>query len=61
MKIYPKNGNPICPYSREDCVHQDMDGYTDCTHCQHYCNGVKATGGMPIVMTIYKKICSFFK
>jgi len=48
-KTYPINGNPICPFTRKDCNIQDMDGYTDCSNCADYGNGVRATGNMPLL------------
>ena len=56
---YPKNGNPICPYTKKDCTLQDMDGYTNCSNCSDYGNGVRATGDMPIsgwLITMIKKL-----
>ena len=34
-KTYPLSGNPICPNDSTDCNFQDMDGYTDCSKCEH--------------------------
>jgi len=47
-----KSHNPICPFDKLDCKPNingvvDMDGYLDCSNCPRYCNGVRATGGMP--------------
>lgn len=58
---YPINGNPICPYSRNECNNQDMDGYTDCSNCSDYCNGVRATGEMPFLNWLSTKIKNYFK
>ena len=60
-KTYPKNGNPICLYDKQNCNEQDMDGYTDCTNCSRYGNGVKATGGMPVLEQLYNFFKRIFK
>ena len=57
MKNKVFNGNPICPYTRNNCNSQDMDGYTDCRNCPDYGNGVRATGATPILGSIIE----FFK
>lgn len=61
MATYPKNNNPVCPYSGNDCNSQDMDGYTDCRNCPDYGNGVRATGAMPGLEAILKDIKSLLK
>lgn len=47
-----RNGNPICPFDKIECTPNltgfaEMDGYLNCNDCPRYCNGVRATGGMP--------------
>jgi len=53
-RIYPPNGNPICPMDSKVCDSQDMDCYTDCSNCPRWCNGVRETGGMPLLNEIYQ-------
>ena len=57
---YPKNGNPICPYSKKDCNLQDMDNYTNCSECSEYGNGARATGEMQILNWFIKIIKKLF-
>lgn len=56
MKKTYSNRNPICPYSKKDCSFQDMDGYTNCSNCSSYGNGVRATGALPILGWIITKL-----
>lgn len=57
MKNKVFNSNPICPYTRNDCNNQDMNGYTDCSNCPGYGNEVRATGATPILGSVIE----FFK
>jgi len=57
-----KQSNPICPHDKQECKpnftgFMKMDGYLDCSNCPRYCNGVRATGGMPGLAMI----CNCFK
>lgn len=61
-KTYPKNGNPICPYSKKECYNQDLDGYTDCNNCSSYGNGVYATGSshtLHFIVEYFRKIIKY--
>jgi len=57
-----------CPYNEFSCdfsSSSNEDSDMTCRTCPHYQNGVKATGGMPILKSVYnlaKKIYrKFFK
>lgn len=43
-----------CPYNDFPCIH----AHISCNQCQHYHNGVRATGGIPIIDKLYKWIKS---
>ena len=49
-----------CPYNNFSCVYINTCGMsvdTSCDKCEHYHNGVKETGAMPIL----GKICNWIK
>ena len=48
-----------CPYNQFSCLYVDTCGMTVekcCGECEHYHNGVKATGAMPVLEKLYKWI-----
>lgn len=48
-----------CPYEQISCPFVDTATSTldqDCTTCAHYHNGVRATGGMPVLGSFCEKI-----
>ena len=53
-KNYHSDQNPICPYTKQHCDRQDLDGYTNCQQCANYGNGVRATGAMTLADDIQK-------
>ena len=53
-----------CPYNEFSCVHINTCGMSvdkPCAECDHYHNGVRATGAMPGLEAVYKGIKSLFK
>ncbi len=41
-----------CPYNNQECSCVDTSGMTlleNCTDCEYYNNGVRATGSMPVL------------
>ena len=61
-KRYFKKEIPFkCPYNNFSCVYINTCGMsvdTSCDKCEHYHNGVKETGAMPILGKIYNWIKS---
>jgi len=52
-----KTTNPKCLHDKSDCEPKiDLDGYLDCRDCPRYCNGVRETGGMPILEMVFNKL-----
>lgn len=52
-----------CPYEHISCPYVDTSSSTllqDCNKCEHYHNGVKSTGEMPIIESIFKFFKSHF-
>lgn len=44
-----------CPYNEHSCVQVNTCGMSvdkSCQECKHYHNGVRATGGMPVVEAV---------
>ncbi len=60
-KNYHSDQNPICPYTKQHCDRQDLDGYTNCQQCANYGNGVRATGAMTLADDIQKCFSAFNK
>jgi len=53
-----------CPYNQFTCIHTSVCGVNvekSCKECEHYHNGVKATGAMPIMEMIYNKLKRLIK
>jgi len=56
-----KTNNPICPFDKSNCEPNvtgfaEMDGCLDCSNCPRYCNGVRETGGFPLLDEIFSKL-----
>ena len=48
-----------CPYNEHSCMYVNTCGMSvdkSCQECDHYHNGVRATGGMPGLELIVNKI-----
>jgi len=48
-----------CPYNEFSCEYVNTSNATldqDCNTCKHYHNGVKATGSLPVLNSIYQFI-----
>lgn len=48
-----------CPYNEFSCEYVNTSNATldqNCNTCPHFHNGIKATGGMPVLNSIYKAI-----
>lgn len=43
------DNSPKCPYDLDICAECDMTGYLDCKNCNRKYNGVRETGGFPVL------------
>ena len=54
------NTNPVCPYTKKDCICKDIE-YIDCKACNEFGNGVRATGDMPLLRWLLEKLHIYTK
>lgn len=63
LKTKPKDSNsPICPYDLMECTAFDsLECKADCATCPRYGNGVRATGAMPMLESVFQHLAMWYK